>query len=390
MPARSTCRGRAVPGAGYYRLYRATGSGQATQIHAGPGLAYMDTGLTANTAYHYTLAACTDSTESTLLARSAAVVATPATSVGLSAPSNLRATVMDSFVDLAWDRVMGATRYEVWRGIQANGVDRTRITGVNGQPADPTTMSYRDTIAARTTVHYWLKACTGGRVLDFTASSLEVTTAWVALNDTGITTCTGSLPQDCTQGRDAAAAADTLPKVGNGGAGFDFTKLGSDGTVLAKQNVAWSNSGSEAAGSKWACVRDNHTGLVWEVKDDSGGIHDKDDGDRWGGLTALGRDSDSTGKGTYHDDGMVWSTGATVPACAVAVTGGHRPLRSFPPSPFMGREPAIAGGYFPNTTIRWYWSATSPTRRIIPRRWHLIATARFSLMCVLLRTRSFW
>ncbi len=62
--------------------------------------------------------------------------------------------------------------------------------------------------------------------------------AWYPLNDTGIqfcgeTTsgnndpCTGNEPQgqDAHYGRDAAAKAGTLTKVGAGDAGFDFTKI---------------------------------------------------------------------------------------------------------------------------------------------------------------------
>ena len=54
--------------------------------------------------------------------------------------------------------------------------------------------------------------------------------------------------------------------MGTGAAAFDFTKLGSDGTPLAIQNVAWSADGTEAEGSQWSCIRDNVTGLIWEIK----------------------------------------------------------------------------------------------------------------------------
>ena len=73
--------------------------------------------------------------------------------------------------------------------------------------------------------------------------------------------------QDAHFGRDAQAQAGILSKTGAGHAGFDFTKLSAvDGSPLAIQNVAWDDAGSEAAGSQWGCVQDNHTGLVWEVK----------------------------------------------------------------------------------------------------------------------------
>jgi PKD repeat protein len=72
--------------------------------------------------------------------------------------------------------------------------------------------------------------------------------------------------QDALYGRDASAQAGTLSKIGTGTAGFDFTRLGSDGQPLAIQNGTWSESGSPSAGTRWDCVRDNNTGLFWEVK----------------------------------------------------------------------------------------------------------------------------
>jgi hypothetical protein len=57
--------------------------------------------------------------------------------------------------------------------------------------------------------------------------------------------------QDCNYGRDAQI---TLDKVGAGNAGFDFSKISADGSVLAEDAI------------EWHCVLDNHTGLMWEVK----------------------------------------------------------------------------------------------------------------------------
>jgi len=72
--------------------------------------------------------------------------------------------------------------------------------------------------------------------------------------------------QDAWYGRDASARSGTLSKIGTGMAGFDFTRLGSDGQPLAIQNGTWSESGSPSAGTRWDCIRDNNTGLFWEVK----------------------------------------------------------------------------------------------------------------------------
>jgi hypothetical protein len=78
--------------------------------------------------------------------------------------------------------------------------------------------------------------------------------------------------QDATFGRDPAAADGVLVKQGSGSAGFDFTKLGANGQPLPIQDQAWArdgngfDAGSEAAGTRWSCVLDHATGLVWEVK----------------------------------------------------------------------------------------------------------------------------
>ena len=104
------------------------------------------------------------------------------------------------------------------------------------------------------------------------------------LNDTGITwggnypsgnnaTCIGETinQQDCSHGRDVTHNDDS-----DGHAGFSFTKLDSSGNILA------------ASATQWSCVQDNITGLIWEIKTDDGGIHDKYNYYRWGGIGVLG------------------------------------------------------------------------------------------------------
>ena len=69
--------------------------------------------------------------------------------------------------------------------------------------------------------------------------------------------------QDARYGRDPHAAAG-LVKIGGGAAGFDFTKIANNGTVLPANSVLGSSP------SDWACTRDNVTGLLWEVKTATG------------------------------------------------------------------------------------------------------------------------
>lgn len=98
--------------------------------------------------------------------------------------------------------------------------------------------------------------------------------AFAGLNDTGIIKFgdptsyelaaePASHPgQDARYGRDAAALSGKLRKEGSGAKGFDFTKLDDNGKPLPVE------------AKSWVCVRDNLTGLVWEVKTADGGLRD--------------------------------------------------------------------------------------------------------------------
>jgi len=121
----------------------------------------------------------------------------------------------------------------------------------------------------------WIKTSvldnnTGWVCGDFLMVESSSATGTGKLNDTGIDWCandtTNNLAcpvashpgQDGDHGRDALARAGQLQKVGGGAAGFDFTKLDANGNALP------------ASATSWDCVRDNHTGLIWEVKTTSG------------------------------------------------------------------------------------------------------------------------
>lgn len=98
------------------------------------------------------------------------------------------------------------------------------------------------------------------------------------LNDTGITVCTndtavsigvesdaGTHPrQDCRYGRDPAMSNGVINKVGGGRAGFDFTKIANDGSVLDATTLLGTGP------KEWACTRDNVSHLIWEIKTTSG------------------------------------------------------------------------------------------------------------------------
>ena len=204
------------------------------------------------------------------------------------------------------------------------------------------------------------------------------------LNDTGVTTCsnadTNGLPcndtssgtdayrgQDAEYGRDVTANDDR-----DGRAGFVFTKLGADGKPLAIQNGTWDDAGSEAAGTRWTCVRDEITQRVWEVKtNDPASVHDRDHMYSWydpdsatnggsagtpnGGTcaaaqTSLGYGCDTDGFAKYVNDtgGLCGFVDWRVPAADE--------IQSLADFSVANPAPAIDQRYFPNSDT--YWSAT--------------------------------
>lgn len=110
------------------------------------------------------------------------------------------------------------------------------------------------------------------------------------INDTGVTSCgdysrghsgisnndvvcqllTDSNGDPVPSGQDGVSGRDiTAPSDEDGRKGFSFTKIDSSGASLA------------SSATQWSCVKDNVTGLVWELKTDDGGLHDKDDSFVW-------------------------------------------------------------------------------------------------------------
>jgi hypothetical protein len=91
--------------------------------------------------------------------------------------------------------------------------------------------------------------------------------ALAGLNDTGQTTCVaGNGTVDCPgTGQDGDEGRDeAFPDSADGAAGFAFVKIGPNGRDLP------------ADATEWSCVRDQVTGLTWEVKNDGGDLRDKD------------------------------------------------------------------------------------------------------------------
>ena len=155
----------------------------------------------------------------------------------------------------------------------------------------------------------------------------------------------------------------------------DYTKLDARGNKLP------------SSARSWACVLDNRSGLIWEVKTDDGGARDKDNEYRWGGKgvseVALGWVENSPGNkypesrwdgsGDRYDDWNKLVTAANseqlcgfsdwrVPdlyelASLVRCRGGsYQNLDAGCSGSYQ--QPTIDTKYFPNTQSSRYWSAS--------------------------------
>jgi len=242
----------------------------------------------------------------------------------------------------------------------------TAMDGVDGDLSAQVTMtgSVDSAVIGTYTLTYSVSDAAGNSttiilIVDVVAAVVAPATGTGLLNDTGITwggnyptgnnaTCIGQTvaEQDCSHGRDAQAAAGTLVKVGGGAAGFDFTKLDAAGAVLPATATAWS------------CVRDNHTGLVWEVKTPagSGSIHDTDKTYRWGGKT----ERLIAAFGTSYGDWNVLLDGSNAGTGLCGFTDWRVPtVMQLLSIVNKGVSiPAIDSNYFPNSGSGFYWSSS--------------------------------
>jgi len=124
------------------------------------------------------------------------------------------------------------------------------------------------------TYFYQVRMKDGGKVVYSNVAFTSPRVPWdhsgdIAFNDTGITECSDgdvsdACPaalhpaQDAEHGRDKVVPS----KAGFGDAGFDYTRIAADSRDQSP--VPGSVPGVKAA--NWACIRDNVSGLTWELR----------------------------------------------------------------------------------------------------------------------------
>lgn len=157
--------------------------------------------------------------------------------------------------------------------------------------------------------------------------------------------------QDATFGRDVTHNDDS-----DGPAGFSYTKIDSSGRALP------------ASATEWSCVKDNVTGLIWEIKTRDRGLHHKDWSYSW-------YDPDSTknaGNAGFQDGGDCSGSRCDTSGYVAAVNAvgwcGAKDWRMPDIKELMSllawdhNYPALNTNYFPDNesdgSYRRHWSET--------------------------------
>ena len=195
---------------------------------------------------------------------------------------------------------------------------------------------------------------------------------YAPLNDTGVTDCANlflanrSCPVNRFPGQDAEHGRDlTHNDDRDGHAGFSFTKLDPGGNDLAPE------------APEWTCVRDNVTGLIWEVKTDDGGVRDRDNTFTWyvadprinGGDPGMQNGGDCSGGIACDTQGYIDAVNAQG---LCGASDWRLPSRSELQSIITEHRssPAVDTAYFRYTSSRAHWSGT-PAAREPQRAWYV-------------------
>jgi hypothetical protein len=335
--------------------------------------------LTNGTEYFFTMTAVNSAGES---GRSAEVRATPLADDG--SPQNLVAVAGNQSVELSWSKVDEADSYNVYVATESfsslgNIVNYATLS--NAQLIQDVLLP-SNTVNGLTndTPYFFVVTATSAGLegaMSSEASATPVASASgvspFSLTDTGIdfgvefpdylndsnapgehnVGCEGTFigQQDCSIGLDATNNDGT-----DGFAGFSYTKLDALGSPLDSTETFWN------------CVKDNVTGLVWEVKQGGNGfkadqgLHDIDDIFSWynSSIAENGRDSGGEDSqplacfGYTSADENLCNTEAFVARVNKSKLCGIETWRMPTPNEllslvhFGNGSPAIDTAYFPN------------------------------------------
>lgn len=272
---------------------------------------------------------------------------------------------------LRWGGVAGTDSYNLYYATEAGVTPDNYATLSGGAVVQGVTSPFNLTGLDNGTYYYAVITAIDGTMES--APTDEVRFSPPGMNDTGLMTCTDatgdyytcpapSFPgQDAEFGRDILSEYGLLYKTGGGDLGFDFTKIGDDGTPLAIQNIEWWLEGSEAEGTLWSCVQDNVTGLMWEVKkDEEFTLRDYRNRYSWFDSTLQGVSQGLEDNGTCYESRC--DTEGYVAAVNAIGLCGHTDWRMPTERELLGLvhyssyTPSIDRHYFPVTSRTGFWT----------------------------------
>jgi hypothetical protein len=277
-----------------------------------------------------------------------------------AAPNPLSAYSVYKGVTLRWAKIANAKSYTVCYTTAAFA--NTTCPNAIAVAASVTQSSIGNLVNNR--VYYFRVKATNTSNLTVVSDQASSIPIVGKLNDTGITTCanysqnnlpcpvvTGFMGQDAHYGRDKV-----FPGNGDGYAGFSFTKMSATGAALP------------ASATSWNCVKDNVTGLMWEIKTDDGGLHDKDNTYSW----YEPNNTKNGGLAGYQNGGSCFGsacdTNAYVKAVNTAGWCGYKDWRMpnkeelYSIVDYGHYNPAINTAYFPKTVSDAFWSSSANFR----------------------------
>jgi hypothetical protein len=142
----------------------------------------------------------------------------------------------------------------------------------------------------------------------------------------------------------ALAVTNPIPDTGQTQSYTDTFGEDSDYTINPQSYTKLDAAGNELLDSapSWCMVKDNVTGLIWEVKTDDGSIHDKGNQYNWDKAQSVFiTELNTENLGGFSD----WRLPTVKELSYIVNSGTH--------------NPAINTAYFPNTMSSGYWSSTT-------------------------------
>lgn len=188
------------------------------------------------------------------------------------------------------------------------------------------------------------------------------------INDTGIVSCSSTFtsnttcPQDGFPGQDAERGRDATDNDSSDGyAGFSFTQLDSNGNPLASKSNDYTTT-------PWPCVKDNVTGLIWEVKERGTSLRNMAHTYTWYNSSGT---NDGGNAGTENNGNCFDSVNCDTEKYVVQVNAAtlcgfsdwrlptREELRSISNLSADTINVSLDADYFPNTQGSIYWSSTA-------------------------------